>query len=270
MKLRNWGRITTKQQITTIDCSILKVTTLVLSSSIGHCNGSCKDGDDLVYESTERRWREETAGEEPPTNASEFETPKGTAEMEVDPIEPPTDASKIESQKGVGGLNGKRDSLLTKRCMRQQQQPPGAGLDDPINLHILWKKSFSFAVRDSLVNVGPIKDFAYGLRINADANTTGISKQSKYELISDSGGRSEVVVPFSKIRSSETYSARTTAATVDSPSTMVDSSAIVFFIGSGVNAKLRSRRIQEKHLARESESHGEEHRDAILDFEGSR
>ncbi|EFH39499.1 predicted protein [Arabidopsis lyrata subsp. lyrata] len=51
---------------------------------------------------------------------------------------------------------------------------------------------------------------------------------------------------------------------------MVDSSAIVFFIGSGVNAKLRSRRIQEKHLARESESHGEEHRDAILDFEGSR
>ncbi|CAE5967716.1 unnamed protein product [Arabidopsis arenosa] len=72
--------------------------------------------------------------------------------------------------------------LLTKRCMRQQQQPPGAGLDDPINLHILWKKSFSFAVRDSLVNVGPVKDFAYGLRINADANATGISKQSKYEL----------------------------------------------------------------------------------------
>ncbi|KAG7588702.1 Reverse transcriptase domain [Arabidopsis suecica] len=88
--------------------------------------------------------------------------------------------------------------------------------------------------------------------------------------ISDSGGRSEVVVPFSKIRSLETYSGRTTTATVDSPSTIVDSSAVVFFIGSGVNAKLRSCRIQEKHLARESESHGEEHRDAILDFEGSR
>ncbi|CAL9247979.1 unnamed protein product [Arabidopsis halleri] len=51
---------------------------------------------------------------------------------------------------------------------------------------------------------------------------------------------------------------------------MVDSSTVVFFIGSGVNVKLRSRRIQEKHLARESESHDEEHRDAILDFEGSR
>ena len=46
------------------------------------------------------------------------------------------------------------------------------------------QKSFSFAVRDSLVNVGPVKDFAYGLRINADANATGISKQSNYELVS--------------------------------------------------------------------------------------
>jgi len=39
-------------------------------------------------------------------------------------------------------------------------------------------------VRDSLINVGPLKDFAYGLRINADANATGISKQSNYELVS--------------------------------------------------------------------------------------
>lgn len=46
------------------------------------------------------------------------------------------------------------------------------------------QKSFSFAVRDSLVNVGPVKDFTYGLRINADANATGISKQSNYELVS--------------------------------------------------------------------------------------
>ncbi|XP_024011843.1 cleavage and polyadenylation specificity factor subunit 1 isoform X2 [Eutrema salsugineum] len=49
------------------------------------------------------------------------------------------------------------------------------------------QKSFSFAVRDSLVNVGPVKDFAYGLRINADANATGISKQSNYELVCCSG-----------------------------------------------------------------------------------
>ncbi|XP_010555627.1 PREDICTED: cleavage and polyadenylation specificity factor subunit 1 [Tarenaya hassleriana] len=49
------------------------------------------------------------------------------------------------------------------------------------------QKSFSFAVRDSLVNVGPVKDFAYGLRISADANATGISKQSNYELVCCSG-----------------------------------------------------------------------------------
>lgn len=46
------------------------------------------------------------------------------------------------------------------------------------------QKNFSFAVRDSLVNIGPLKDFSYGLRINADANATGISKQSNYELVS--------------------------------------------------------------------------------------
>ncbi|XP_047329252.1 cleavage and polyadenylation specificity factor subunit 1 isoform X2 [Impatiens glandulifera] len=46
---------------------------------------------------------------------------------------------------------------------------------------------FSFVVRDSLVNVGPIKDFAYGLRINADLNATGIAKQSNYELVCCSG-----------------------------------------------------------------------------------
>jgi len=40
-------------------------------------------------------------------------------------------------------------------------------------------------VRDSLINVGPLKDFSYGLRINADANATGIAKQSNYELVSN-------------------------------------------------------------------------------------
>lgn len=47
------------------------------------------------------------------------------------------------------------------------------------------QKSFSFAVRDSLINVGPLKDFSYGLRINADPNSTGLAKQSNYELVSD-------------------------------------------------------------------------------------
>ena len=45
------------------------------------------------------------------------------------------------------------------------------------------QKSFSFAVRDSLVNIGPLKDFSYSLRINADPNATGIAKQSNYELV---------------------------------------------------------------------------------------
>lgn len=46
------------------------------------------------------------------------------------------------------------------------------------------QKAFTFAVRDSLLNVGPLKDFSYGLRINADPNATGIAKQSNHELVS--------------------------------------------------------------------------------------
>ncbi|XAR71785.1 hypothetical protein NMG60_11018197 [Bertholletia excelsa] len=49
------------------------------------------------------------------------------------------------------------------------------------------QKTFSFAVRDSLINVGPLKDFSYGLRTNADPNATGIAKQSNYELVCCSG-----------------------------------------------------------------------------------
>ncbi|XVE58674.1 hypothetical protein DITRI_Ditri04bG0187600 [Diplodiscus trichospermus] len=49
------------------------------------------------------------------------------------------------------------------------------------------QKTFLFAVRDSLTNVGPLKDFSYGLRIDADANASGIAKQSNYELVCCSG-----------------------------------------------------------------------------------
>ncbi|GAB4826000.1 hypothetical protein Ancab_008868 [Ancistrocladus abbreviatus] len=49
------------------------------------------------------------------------------------------------------------------------------------------QRSVSFAVRDSFVNVGPLKDFSYGLRINANTNATGIAKQSNYELVCCSG-----------------------------------------------------------------------------------
>jgi hypothetical protein len=39
-------------------------------------------------------------------------------------------------------------------------------------------------VRDALINIGPLKDFAYGLRTNSDPNAAGIAKQSNYELVS--------------------------------------------------------------------------------------
>lgn len=51
---------------------------------------------------------------------------------------------------------------------------------------VIWflQKNFTFAVRDSLLNIGPLKDFSYGLRINGDPNATGVAKQSNYELVS--------------------------------------------------------------------------------------
>ncbi|KAG9140740.1 hypothetical protein Leryth_006923 [Lithospermum erythrorhizon] len=49
------------------------------------------------------------------------------------------------------------------------------------------QKTFSFSVRDSLINVGPLRDFSYGLRVNADPNAVGVAKQSNYELVCCSG-----------------------------------------------------------------------------------
>ncbi|VAH25300.1 unnamed protein product [Triticum turgidum subsp. durum] len=48
-------------------------------------------------------------------------------------------------------------------------------------------QKISYVVRDKLINVGPLKDFSYGLRVNADANATGNAKQSNYELVCCSG-----------------------------------------------------------------------------------
>ncbi|WRX23069.1 hypothetical protein QQP08_016249, partial [Theobroma cacao] len=56
-----------------------------------------------------------------------------------------------------------------------------------VSLPLCVLKTFLLAVRDSLINVGPLKDFSYGLRINADANATGIAKQSNYELVEPTG-----------------------------------------------------------------------------------
>ncbi|PUZ46211.1 hypothetical protein GQ55_7G032200 [Panicum hallii var. hallii] len=48
-------------------------------------------------------------------------------------------------------------------------------------------QKISFVVRDALTNIGPLKDFAYGLRTNSDPNAAGIAKQSNYELVCCSG-----------------------------------------------------------------------------------
>ncbi|XP_066346816.1 probable cleavage and polyadenylation specificity factor subunit 1 isoform X1 [Miscanthus floridulus] len=48
-------------------------------------------------------------------------------------------------------------------------------------------QKISFVVRDALINVGPLKDFAYGLRTNSDPNAASIAKQSNYELVCCSG-----------------------------------------------------------------------------------
>ncbi|KAK6121924.1 hypothetical protein DH2020_044327 [Rehmannia glutinosa] len=86
------------------------------------------------------------------------------------------------------------DAPLTKRLRRSSsdalQDLVGEELSfygtGPNNAQ-LTQKAFTFAVRDSLLNVGPLKDFSYGLRINADPNATGIAKQSNYELVCCSG-----------------------------------------------------------------------------------
>ncbi|XP_037491951.1 cleavage and polyadenylation specificity factor subunit 1 isoform X2 [Jatropha curcas] len=93
----------------------------------------------------------------------------------------------------VGDIEG--DAPLAKRLKRS----PSDGLQDMVSGEELslygstanntesTQKTFSFAVRDSLINIGPVKDFSYGVRINADANATGIAKQSNYELVCCSG-----------------------------------------------------------------------------------
>ncbi|KAJ7555735.1 hypothetical protein O6H91_05G052500 [Diphasiastrum complanatum] len=49
------------------------------------------------------------------------------------------------------------------------------------------KKTFTFAVRDSLVNIGPLRDFAYGFPVSSDSSASSGSKQSSYELVACSG-----------------------------------------------------------------------------------
>ncbi|XP_057528252.1 cleavage and polyadenylation specificity factor subunit 1 [Amaranthus tricolor] len=100
-------------------------------------------------------------------------------------------ASSVKEE--VGDIEG--DAPSTKRLRRSssdalQDIVGGEELSlygSTLNKADSAQKSFTFAVRDSLTNIGPLKDFSYGLRINANPNATGISKQSNYELVCCSG-----------------------------------------------------------------------------------
>lgn len=50
-------------------------------------------------------------------------------------------------------------------------------------VNCVQRKTFSFAVRDSLVNIGPLRDIAYGLRMHQDGPSSSVNKQSTYELV---------------------------------------------------------------------------------------
>ncbi|CAO2838985.1 unnamed protein product [Amaranthus hypochondriacus] len=102
-------------------------------------------------------------------------------------------SSAASVKEEVGDIEG--DAPSTKRLRRSssdalQDIVGGEELSlygSTLNKADSAQKSFTFAVRDSLTNIGPLKDFSYGLRINANPNATGISKQSNYELVCCSG-----------------------------------------------------------------------------------
>ncbi|CAN6480274.1 unnamed protein product [Victoria cruziana] len=93
------------------------------------------------------------------------------------------------------GTDIEGDAPFAKRLRRSSSDGLHDGNGEELSLYTLaptssesnQAKNFSFSVRDSLVNAGPIKDFSYGLRVNADPNASGSAKQSNYELVCCSG-----------------------------------------------------------------------------------
>ncbi|XP_057859514.1 cleavage and polyadenylation specificity factor subunit 1 isoform X2 [Cryptomeria japonica] len=96
------------------------------------------------------------------------------------------------SKAEVGDNDG--EAPLAKRLRRASSDISQDVVGEELSLYNLTpnnsdslQKAFSFAVRDSLVNIGPLKDFASGLRSNADVNAVGVAKQSNHELVCCSG-----------------------------------------------------------------------------------
>lgn len=77
--------------------------------------------------------------------------------------------------------------------MTYEDSQDGVGMEELSLYHSssantdLLQKNFNFLVRDSFINIGPVRDFAHGLRMNADPNASGAAKQSNYELVCCSG-----------------------------------------------------------------------------------
>ncbi|KAJ0713950.1 putative cleavage/polyadenylation specificity factor, A subunit [Helianthus annuus] len=101
--------------------------------------------------------------------------------------------SSMGPKEEVGDIEG--DLPSTKRLRRSSSDAlQDMANDDELSLYgsdlnntQSSQKTFSFTVRDSLINVGPLKDFSYGMRMNTDPNATGVAKQSNYELVCCSG-----------------------------------------------------------------------------------
>ncbi|KAK9049028.1 hypothetical protein SSX86_032005 [Deinandra increscens subsp. villosa] len=101
--------------------------------------------------------------------------------------------SSMGAKEEVGDIEG--DLPSAKRLRRSSSDAlQDMANDDELSLYgsdhnnaQSSQKTFSFTVRDSLINVGPLKDFSYGLRMNTDSNATGVAKQSNYELVCCSG-----------------------------------------------------------------------------------
>ncbi|GAB2265340.1 hypothetical protein Dimus_000404 [Dionaea muscipula] len=101
-------------------------------------------------------------------------------------------ASSSSLKEEVGDIEG--DAPLLKRIRRSSSDVLQDMASEELSFYGSTpnkadpvQRSFSYTVRDSLVNIGPLKDFSYGLRINANPSATGIAKQSNYELVSCSG-----------------------------------------------------------------------------------
>ncbi|XP_078447996.1 cleavage and polyadenylation specificity factor 160 isoform X2 [Wolffia australiana] len=100
------------------------------------------------------------------------------------------------SSSSVNGMDEAVDIDMDTLPAKRLRRVPSDGLQDSEDISFYSsaprssegsQKNFSFAVRDSLVNVGPFKDFTQSLRLNADRNATGIAKQSNFELVSCGG-----------------------------------------------------------------------------------